>query len=382
MIINRDIIIFGDDWGRHPSTLQHIGRILAANNRILWIGSISARIPNFTWSDFNRALEKITKYFSEKGEKNYSLDVNLVHPLVFPFFDCSVFRYINRWILKKTLQRSIKELGFQNPILITGNPLVADIVSDLGASSMHYFCLDDYSKFEGWFRIIPEMERKLLKQADSVFSVSRYLQLHRKPYTDRSIFLPQGVDVNHFKKDVTAIPSIITVIPSPRVGYFGSLTSWIDMSLIAECARMYPKVSFILIGRASVDLSILSNISNIYYLGEVPYQTLPKYASGFDIGLIPFSINELTLACNPLKLLEYFALGIPVVSTDLPEVRRFENLVYIAKDLQEFIGRLGDALGEKDIVLNTKRREMTERYSWKKIVELISSSIEDIEMEK
>ena len=79
--------------------------------------------------------------------------------------------------------------------------------------------------------------------------------------------------------------------------------------------------------------------------------------------------------------MEYFALGIPVISTDLPEVHRFENLVYIAKDFQEFIGRLGEALEEKDLVINKKRREVAERYSWEKIVEQVSKNIENIEFE-
>ena len=298
MLINHDIIVFGDDWGKHPSTLQHIGRILAKNNRILWVGSISARTPNLNWSDFKRIIDKTKNIFSSRIDGDKSTEVILIHPFVFPFFDCKIFRYINQWLLKIIIQRSIKKLSFRNPILITGNPLVADIVRNISASSKHYFCLDDYSKFDGWFRIIPEMESKLLEQVDSVFSVSTYLQTHHKPSIGKSFFLSQGVDIDLFKKEITAIPKIIADIPSPRVGYFGLLTSWIDISLIVECARKYPKVSFILIGRACVDLSILSNISNIYYLGEVPYQTLPKYASGFDIGLIPFSINELTLACN------------------------------------------------------------------------------------
>ncbi len=68
-------------------------------------------------------------------------------------------------------------------------------------------------------------------------------------------------------------------------------------------------------------IKILDDIPNIHFLGRKPYAELPAYCKGFDVALNPFEISELTLAANPLKVREYLAAGLQVVSTDIPEVR-------------------------------------------------------------
>ena len=81
-------------------------------------------------------------------------------------------------------------------------------------------------------------------------------------------------------------------------------------------------------------------------------------------GLIPFKINELTLATNPIKLYEYFSLGMPVVSSRLPEVEQFRELVYIAADSAGFAEAFRDALREDDPERRRRRREVARVESW------------------
>ena len=82
---------------------------------------------------------------------------------------------------------------------------------------------------------------------------------------------------------------------------------------------------------------------NIHRLGRKPYAELPAYCKGFDVALNPFAINELTLAANPLKVREYLAAGLPVVSTDIPEVRVLDD-VLAGTNHDDFINKLETAL--------------------------------------
>ncbi len=68
----------------------------------------------------------------------------------------------------------------------------------------------------------------------------------------------------------------------------------------------------------------------------------------FDVCLIPFVINKLTENIYPLKLHEYLAAGKPVVSTALPEVKQFEDVVGIGRTPEEFEYQIIKALGSKD----------------------------------
>ncbi|MGH7194106.1 MAG: glycosyltransferase, partial [Candidatus Saccharimonadales bacterium] len=94
----------------------------------------------------------------------------------------------------------------------------------------------------------------------------------------------------------------------------------VDIELMAEMARRFSHGSLVVLGKATTDVSALAALPNVHLLGRKPYADLPAYCKGFDVALMPFRINELTLNANPLKVREYLAAGLPVVSTPIPEV--------------------------------------------------------------
>jgi hypothetical protein len=99
-----------------------------------------------------------------------------------------------------------------------------------------------------------------------------------------------------------------------------------------------------------------------------------------DIGLIPFRVNPLTVAANPLKLLEYLALGAAVVSTSLPEVRAFEDVAMIAEDRMAFVLCVGKALEQVgDESAARRRRARAELYSWTSLAAGVSVVIRESE---
>ena len=127
-----------------------------------------------------------------------------------------------------------------------------------------------------------------------------------------------------------------------RIGFFGLLSEWVDQDLLVALAEI-KDCEIILAGKADVDTSRLSAIENIKMIGAVPYKELPALVATFDLGIIPFKVNELTRAVNPIKLREMLAAGCPVVSTNLPEVKKLasempEGAVSVAGSREEFVG--------------------------------------------
>ena len=384
MLTGRDIIIFSDDWGRLPSTLQHITKELLKENRIFWIGSLGLRKPNLNLNDFKRAAKKLANVFSKKEsiESADQKSPNQLHPFIIPFHNYKLIRYFNKNSLKKKLYQAIELHKIVNPVLLTSSPLVSDIVGEIGESSSHYFCLDDYSKLEGTFKELIDFERELLQKVNTSFSVSDILVNTRKPSNGKSYFLPQGVNCEHFQKRINLIPDEIKKIPKPVAGFFGLISEWINLDVIEKCLSTYPNYSFIFIGKSLRNLDSLKQFKNFFYLGEIQYSILPNYASLFDLGLIPFEVNELTIAANPLKLLEYMSMGIPVLSSDLPEVKKFKDLVFIAKNDNEFVELIKRSIEDNLPERNRKRIEKAQEYSWKSIAERISDIIQKTELEK
>src|SRR6185312_1033459 len=110
--------------------------------------------------------------------------------------------------------------------------------------------------------------------------------------------------------------------------------------------RARPSWHIVLIGQQLVDTSAVRDLPNVHLLGQKKHHELPAYCKGFDVGLIPYVIDERMTFVNPLKLREYLSAGLPVVSTPVPELRRYSDKARIAATPDEFVAACEAALRE------------------------------------
>ena len=136
-------------------------------------------------------------------------------------------------------------------------------------------------------------------------------------------------------------------LPRPVIGFFGLLAEWVDQSAFEACARAHPQGSVVLLGKVAPDVNLASlrSLPNIHLLGRKKYEDLPRYCRGFDVAIMPFKLNELTLSANPLKVREYLAAGLPCVASDLPEVSKI-GLCKIARSPEDFVRKVDECLAE------------------------------------
>ncbi len=386
MLNERNILFFGDDWGRYPSTTQHIGKVLAESNRLLWVGSMGLRKPEISFYDVKRIWEKGKRILvgadAVSTEKKTSQNVTEIYPFIIPFHDNALMYSFNMRMIRNKVKAIMRSLDFRDPIIITSSPIMHELIGTLNETSSHYLCLDDFTLFDGAFDTLGEKEQLLVSKVDSCFSISEGLMETRRVKNGHNYFLPQGVNTAHFVPSDSDIDPSVRAIPHPVIGFFGIITTWVDVELIVACAKTYPEYQFVILGKTTVDLALFSEAPNIRYLGPVPFERLPQYARIFDVGIIPFIINDLTIACNPLKLLEYLSLGISVVSTNMPEVKKMEPNVIVADTKEQFIASIRTAVSQNSEKERSERRTFAEQYSWQSIAENISNKILNIEHEK
>jgi glycosyltransferase involved in cell wall biosynthesis len=135
-----------------------------------------------------------------------------------------------------------------------------------------------------------------------------------------------------------------------------------------------PNWSFLLIGPIKKDLKnkLDCGFKNVFYLGVKPYDDLPAYLKALDCAIVPFRPIELINATNPIKIYEYLASGLPVVSTKFFEVSTFGDLVYLANSEEEFVEALETAIKKRWLREEIERRQnFAQRNSWSKRVEII-----------
>jgi glycosyltransferase involved in cell wall biosynthesis len=237
-----------------------------------------------------------------------------------------------------------------------------------------YDWIDDFEVFHFDRDFLERNHRRALNDATVVASVAR--RLHRELLEIRpdALYLPNAADYDHFAAasgsdlDDPDLPEV-WLSNKPLAGYYGALAEWFDYQLLAEVAESRPDWNFVLIG-PMYDNSLrergqsLLQQANVKWIGARDYDRLPRYLHRFDVAMIPFVINNITLATSPLKLYEYFAGGKPVITTAMPECQAFSQ-VHIAASATEFSTALDSARIEGlDQAFQERMRTLGKENSW------------------
>jgi len=371
------IVCFANDWGGDPTSKTHIMRILARRNRVLWVNSVGMRRPTASRRDLRRIGAKLRRTLEGCVEVEPNLFV--ANPLVLPLPGWPAVNRLNARILSVWLRHLCRRHGLERPILWTYPPHMSRLIGRLDERLVVYHCVDQYSEFAGVAReALIDMEHDLLRRSDVVLTSSQQLCDERRRLNPNTHFVPHGVDVAHFSRALertTEVPADVRDVASPVVGFFGALAEWVDLPLIRAVATARPDWSIVLVGKATTDLAVVRGLPNVHVLGQKPYATLPGYCRAFDVGIIPFLRNELTVRANPLKLREYLAAGLPVVATPLPEVARYDGLIRLADGCDGFVAAIAATLGERSEALAHHRVEAMRSEAWDARVETISDIV-------
>ena len=375
----QNIICFAKDWSEDPTSCNHVLEELAKENRVLWINSISTRSPDLTSGrDMGKIVRKLASFF--KGPKAAGERLWVYTPLVLPFHHNPRAVAINRVLLRTTLRLLRRKLGMGEFQLWTFVPTSAEYVGHLGESLLVYYCTDNWSKFRSMDgERVNNMVERLATQADVVFATSTPILERLSPFNKNAHLAAHGVDYELFSTALdaaTPLPDDLAALSGQVLGFYGLIEDWLDQGLIAYLAERHPEWSIALVGKTMVDTSALSRFKNVHFLGRKPHSMLPAYCKGFAVGLIPHHVNELTRHMNPIKLREYLCAGLPIVSTNLPEVKQYGEHCLIAEDYAAFERGVQRAIQCDTPELRRRRSEAMRIETWESKVAALNRHIE------
>jgi glycosyltransferase involved in cell wall biosynthesis len=361
------------DWWYHNrahSDFQLMRRV-AEHRTVLFVNSIGMRMPLPGRSP--GALRRIARKAASMARRLQEPlpDVPGFHvltPFLLPFYGSRVGRTINAWAVRAQVARAERALGIDRPLIVATIPTAWEVVRRLPHRSLVFNRSDKHSAFDEADRpYIASLEQALLEEADHVLYVSHELLAQDAGTAgDRAHFLDHGVDLELFRPRPGAEePADLRAIPHPRIGFFGGFDDYIiDFDLLEKLARELPNAHLVLIGDATCPMTRFEALPNVHWLGYRPYEDIPRYGSGFDVALMPWLDNEWIRHSNPIKLKEYLALGLPVVSTDFPEAHHHAPWVSIAAGPDDFVARVCRALDDHDEATPARRRASVIGASW------------------
>ena len=395
----------GCDWWYHPRRSEaHYAALLAGRRRVIFVNSMTMGIGRTSaralGAKLARKLRSILRCHRQVRER-----LTVVTPLAIPLFGLAGVRRINGWLLRRQLGLIRRALGPAlpgqgpatpgrggvrrdalagpvRPIVIVANPLFGDALEALRPRAVVYFVTDKLDADpETASALIARADRRMAERADRIVCVSQVLCRAYAGHGAKVEYLPHGVDFAHFAAagGPGTVPDDLASLAPPVAGYVGSTESVsFDADLFVRTADLLPRWSFVLIGPVD-DPAPYAGRRNVHLLGPRPYERLPEYLRGMAVCLLPLRQTEWVRYCNPVKLREYLAAGKPVVSTDMPELRRLGRLVHVAQGAPAFAEAIERAWAEDDPARRAARAAAVRDDTWDRRLETLEAILQSLD---
>jgi len=340
-----DLVYFaGGEWNVFPPRGYDLMRVFAARGtRVLWVDPGATRLPRVAVTDLARILVRVRRILA--GTRREQENLWVCSPLTIPYESRHPIRRMNILFQGLQIRRTLAKMGLHRPVIWSTTPLAIEVIETLDSRLFVYDIQDDYARFPGKdHQLIAANETRALSRCDTVFAVSERLREIKQPASPVEVrVLRNGVDYDLFRSardPDTRVPGEMLGFRGPVAGYVGNIYDRLDQELLARTAERLPEWSFVFVGLVRCGVERLARLPNVHFLGMKPPDTLPGYLKGFQVGIVPHKVDPFTVCQNPVKLYEYLAAGLPIVSTPLPELEPYRDLVLTADTPEAFAAAL------------------------------------------
>jgi len=342
------LVLSAGEWNDNAVSNMQISAELSKKNSVLYVETPGRRFPKL--SEYKRAIARLIRIFKREISSSKGLDPEntiIFSPLAIPSHSNILFRFVNSFILTIQIKNFLRKHGFSNIIIWTFSPYWLPVIKNLERDKLVFHCVDGLHTYDNTDSFQNSF-KELSTTSDIVFTPNSILFEELKSLNDNTFKIGHGVtDSNiigshHYKEP----PRELLNNKSKIIVYSGTLANWVDYDLLFKCAEELPDFKILLIGyiHALAPKRLVNRLiqhQRVIAVGYKDYKELPHYYQNSSIGIIPYqSNNEHIKYSTPTKFLDYFASGLPVVTTDYPAAHEMKDLADIAIDNEDFINKI------------------------------------------
>lgn len=387
MPLETDILFISmEDWDEIWRRNQCIAAGFARRmpeNRLLFAGlpiDVSHGLRTFSIRPLLRALRRPRTLVSPPGLPN----VFLFNAVKWLPSSLPLGQRINRWLERRQLRRAAQKMGLRRPILWLNPHYALHMAGRMEESCVVYDITDDWTalKQAPWLqRQTVAEDAALCRRADVVIAVSEKLRKLKRPIRPGVRLIPNGVYPERYQNiaEGSLKPHPASARwPRPVLGYTGTIhPERVDLPLVEAVAEAFPEATIALVGPLHLGPAVerrLRTHPNIALPGPVPFAEIPRVMAAFDVCIVPHVLTAFTESLNPLKLYEYLAAGLPIVSTPVPGFRDHPHHVRLAQNAAAFCAAIREALSEPRSH-RPARRAAAACHSWDRRMDAIVNTL-------
>ncbi len=366
------LLVFADDWGRHPSSCQHLMQQLLVHHDVYWVNTIGTRSPRLNWATVKRGAEKLRQWLQPAranavtAAEHESIHPPIVlNPRMWPWFGSEFSRRLNRALLRRQLLPLLQSLSVP-PIAVTTLPITADLIGELPVQRWVYYCVDDFGQWPGLDQAsLRRMDDWLIKRADVLIAVSETLRDRIRSLGREATLLTHGVDHAFWAggSDMS-LPAELDELARPLVVFWGLIDRRMDLAFVQELSAVLAHGTILLVGPRNEPDPALLSLPRLVYHPPLPFSMLPRLAREAGVLVMPYADLPVTRAIQPLKLKEYLATGRPVVVRSLPATRPWADCLDLAEDAKSFARLVVRRLKEGVPAEQIRARAGLQEESW------------------
>jgi len=269
-----------------------------------------------------------------------------------------------------------RELGLNKPVFLYAS--AGALLVPLCEAMKEHGCLLAHVAMD----YVENLSPKHVGQSDLtlVFSRTAFHRMHAR-WGEKIRHIPHGVDLRPFRNLCACpeqAPPMLAAIPRPRLGYAGSSANeFLNTRVLGELLERHPEWSFVSFQwkPQSFGMAKATPLPNAHVLPWQAPEEFARHVAAFDVGFMPYDCSNVVLYNGPpMKLWDYFALGLPVVATPLIHLWEYEGLVYLGETAKELERAVEAALAEpSDSPLRQQRKELAEKHSVEAVGRILES---------